>query len=314
MRAIVFNQFGDPDVLDLRIVEDPEPGLGELLVRVHATSVNPVDTKVRRYGDQYGVEPPIIVGYDVAGTVEAVGDGVDAFSEGDAVFYTPELSAHGSYAELHVTAADIVARKPETLSYEEAAAVPLAACTAYQALLDRCVLQAGQTVLIQGGGGVGHFAVQIAKAAGAFVIVSGNPAMRGALAGDCGADVFVDYTSEDAAEITQDVTDGDGADVIFDTVGGETLAESIPALAEYGRMVTIVGDASGNLGAAYRKNGEAHFLMMERTPARMDAVARLVKRGCIHPIIDSARSLEDAAAAHRDIEAGGVQGKIVLTP
>ena len=314
MRAVVFDSFGSPDVLTLRDdVDTPEPGPGEVLVRVRATSVNPVDTKIRQQGDQYGIEPPIILGYDVSGVVEGVGAGVEDLVEGDEVFYTPELNARGAYAEYHVADAGIVVVKPPSLSHEDAAAIPLAACTAWQALMDRARLELGEHVLIHGGGGVGHFAVQIAHAAGARVVVVGSPEMEDALL-DGGADLFVNYHEADGTDAVLDLSCDLGADVIFDTVGGETLAKSIPALAPYGRMVSIVGDATGDFGQAYRKNAAIFPLMMERDAGMLERIASLVETGDLEPAIDSVRPLEEAAEAHRHIQNGGVEGKIVLVP
>ena len=314
MRAVVLDQFGSSDVLTLRDdVDTPEPGPGEVLVRVHATSVNPVDTKVRQHGEQYGVEPPAILGYDVSGVVEGVGDGVEDLVTGDEVFYTPEVNASGAYAEYHVADAGIVVVKPADLSHEEAAAIPLAACTAWQALIDRAALQVGEYVLIHGGGGVGHFAVQIAHAAGARVVVVGSPEMEDVLL-DGGADIFVDYHEADGTGAMLDLSCDLGADVIFDTVGGDTLAKSIPALAMNGRMVTIVGDASGAFGKAYAKNAAIFPMMMQRDGGMLDRIAALVETGDLEPSIDSVLPLADAAEAHRRIEKGGIEGKIILTP
>ena len=313
MQAIVFDQFGGPDVLQSRDIDTPEAGPGQVLVRVHATSVNPVDTKIRQHGDQYGIEPPVVLGYDVAGTVEAVGDGVDDLAVGDEVFYTPELNASGAYAEYHVADAGIVVVKPPSLSMEEAAAIPLAACTAWQALVTRCRLEVGELVLIHGGGGVGHFAVQIAHAAGAEVVVVGNGEMRDTLL-DLGADRFVDYESGDFEAEVDDLSCGLGANVVFDTVGGDTLAESVGALAEWGRMATIVGDAGGGMGAGYRKNATIHTVMMERDGGMLEQIATLSMRGLLRPLVADVLPLAEAAEAHRRIEAGGVHGKLVLTP
>ncbi|HIG75846.1 MAG TPA: NADPH:quinone oxidoreductase [Bacteroidetes bacterium] len=314
MRAVVFDSFGSPDVLSLREdVPTPEPGPGQVLVRVHAAAVNPVDTKIRQHGDQYGIQPPVILGYDVSGVVEGVGEGVEDLVEGDEVFYTPELNARGAYAEYHVADAGLVVVKPADLSHEEAAAIPLAACTAWQALIDRAGLELGEHVLIHGGGGVGHFAVQIAHAAGARVVVVGNPEMEDALL-DCGADLFVDYHEADGTSAILDLSCDLGADVILDTVGGETLANSIDALAPNGRMVTIVGDATGHFGAAYQKNAALFPLMMQRDGGMLDRIAALVETGDLEPIIDSVLPLAEAAEAHRQLERGGVQGKIILTP
>ena len=314
MRAVVLDQFGSPDHLSLRDdVDAPEPGPGQVLVRVHAASVNPVDTKIRQQGGQYGIEPPVILGYDVSGVVEGVGDGVEDLVEGDEVFYTPPLNANGAYAEYHVADAEIVVVKPHDLTHPEAAAIPLAACTAWQALIDRAGLEVGEYVLIHGGGGVGHFAVQIAHAAGARVVVVGNPEMEDALL-DYGADMFVDYHEADGTGAIMDLSCDLGADVIFDTVGGDTLAKSVGALAQYGRMVTIVGDASGDFGTVYQKNGAIYPMMMERSGGMLDRIAALVETGDIEPLIDSVLPLADAAEAHRRIEKGGVQGKIILQP
>ncbi len=313
MNAIVFDQYGGPDVLQLRKVEDPAPGPGQVLVRIRAASVNPVDTKIRQQGANYGIEPPIVLGYDAAGIVEAVGDGVDDLAVGDEVFYTPALSAHGTYAEFHAADAADVVVKPRSLSFEEAAAVPLAACTAWQALVDRCRVEVGEVVLIHGGGGVGHFAVQIAHAAGAEVVVVGNGAMKATLL-DLGADRFVDYASGDVEAAVDEISCGLGADVILDTVGGDTLASSVGALAEFGRMATIVGTAGGGLGAAYRKNATIHTVMMQRDGGMLDRIASLVDRGLLRPLVADVLPLADAAEAHRRIEAGGVHGKLVLTP
>ena len=314
MRAIVLDRFGSPDVLSLcDDVAEPEPGPGQVLVRVHATSVNPVDTKIRQQGGRYGIEPPVVLGYDVSGVVEGVGDGVEDLVEGDEVFYTAELNAHGAYAELHVESADVVVVRPHDLTHAEAAAIPLAACTAWQALVDRAGLELGETVLIHGGGGVGHFAVQIAHAAGARVVVVGSAEMEDALL-DLGADAFVDYREADGTGAVMDLTDGVGADVVFDTVGGGTLVKSVPALAPYGRMVTIVGDAAGDFGRAYQKNAALFPMMMERSGGMMERIAGLVETGDLDPLVADVLPLADAAQAHRRIEAGGVHGKLVLTP
>lgn len=314
MRAIVLDQFGSPDHLKLRDdVDTPEAGPGQVLVRVHAASVNPVDTKIRQHGDQYGIKPPVIIGYDVSGVVEAIGDGVDDLVVGDEVFYTPELDANGAYAEYHVADSGIVVVKPADLSHEEAAAIPLAACTAWQALIDKAGLKIGEHVLIHGGGGVGHFAVQIAHAAGARVVVVGSPEMEDVLL-DGGADVFVNYHEADGTSAMEDLSCGIGADVIFDTVGGETLAKSVDALALNGRMVTIVGDASGAFGKVYQKNGSIFPMMMQRDGGMLDRIAALVETGDLEPSIDSVMPLSEAAEAHRRIEKGGIEGKIILKP
>ena len=179
MRAMVTPEFGGPDLFEERDVERPDPGPGEVLVRVIASGTNPIDAKFRAMGDSMGLEAPLVLGADVSGVVEDVGPGVTAFSPGDEVYYAPEVfgpGSNGGYAEYHLAPEYLVARKPESLSHEEAAAVPLAGGTAHEALIGRLDLKVGETVLIHGGaGGVGSFAIQIAKSAGARVLATAGP-------------------------------------------------------------------------------------------------------------------------------------------
>src|SRR5436309_2256363 len=225
MRAIVMHETGDPDVLRYEEAADPEPGDGEVLIRVHAAAVNPMDWKLRR--GLIDRELPSIPGVDVSGTVEA--SRADGFSVGDDVFGRAKT---GAYAELTTAPADAIAKKPAGLSHEQAAALPVAGLTAWQALFDRGGLESGQTALIAGAaGGVGHLAVQFAKHAGARVIGTGSARNRDFVLG-LGADEFVDYTSEDVAETVS------GADVVFDTVGADS-AGLVATAAEGGVIVTI---------------------------------------------------------------------------
>src|SRR6056297_2209605 len=201
MEAMVITDFGGADVFEQRDVEKPSPGSTEVLVRVHASSVNPVDCKIRQAGSWAGISPPTVIGYDVSGVVEAVGDEVTDFEAGDEVFYTPEIfGEQGSYAEYHVADESIVARKPETLSHEEAAALPLAAATAWEAIVERGDVEAGETVLVHGAGGVGAHAVQIAAASGAQVIATASPRTVEQTE-DLGATRAIDYESEDFTEV-----------------------------------------------------------------------------------------------------------------
>ena len=179
MRAMVMPRVGGPELFEERDVERPAPGPGEVLVRVVVAGTNPVDTKLRADGSFAGLEPPVVLGSDVSGVVEEVGAGVAEFGPGDEVYYTPEIfgpGSNGGYAEYHLARAEIVAQKPPSISHEEAAAVPLAGGTAYEVLVRRLAVKIGETVLIHGGaGGVGSFAVQIARAAGARVIATAGP-------------------------------------------------------------------------------------------------------------------------------------------
>src|SRR5215218_575670 len=203
MRAMVIPRFGGPHLFEERDVERPQPGPGEVLVRVIAAGTNPVDAKLRAGGGSRGLEAPVILGADVSGIVEEAGPGVTDLAPGDEVYYTPEVfgpGANGAYAEYNVAQAEIVARKPASLSHEEAAAVPLAGGTAYEAIVRRLGVQVGETVLIHGGaGGVGSFAVQIANSAGARVLATAGPDNQELLDG-LGADVTIDYTQQDVAQ------------------------------------------------------------------------------------------------------------------
>lgn len=244
MRAMVTPRFGALDLFEERDVSRPEAGPGEVLVRIVAAGTNPVDAKFRAGGDAMGFEAPIVLGSDVSGVVEEVGAGVTDLSPGDEVYYTPELfgpGSNGGYAEYHAARTQIVAKKPASISHEEAAAVPLAGGTAYEAIVRRLAVSVGETVLIHGGaGGVGSFAVQIARAAGARVLATAGPENLGTLE-ELGADVTIDYRSQDVAQTALDETGGEGVDAVLDAVGGETVIDSIPATRPFGRIATILG-------------------------------------------------------------------------
>jgi NADPH:quinone reductase-like Zn-dependent oxidoreductase len=221
MQAVVMHETGDPEVLRLEDVEQPEPGDGEVLIRVRAASVNPIDWKYRR-----GFAPkqlPAVLGNDVSGTVEV--SRAEGFAEGDEVF---GIAASGGYAQFATSPAGVIAKKPAGVSHEQAAAIPVGGLTAWQALFDRGGLQRGQTALIAGAaGGVGHFAVQFAKHAGARPIGTGSSRNREFVLG-LGADEYVDYTQQDVAAVVS------GVDVALDTVGGETTQSLLPAVREGG--------------------------------------------------------------------------------
>ncbi|QIA28225.1 zinc-dependent alcohol dehydrogenase family protein [Thermaerobacter sp. PB12/4term] len=313
MMAMVIRSFGGPEVFEAREVPVPEPGPGEVLVEVHASSVNPVDYKIRRNGTWAGVEPPAIIGYDVSGVVVAVGPGVTDFQPGDEVYYTPEIfgGRPGSYAQYHVARQEIVARKPENLSHTEAAVVPLAGGTAWDGLITRGGLRVGETVLIHGAaGGVGHFAVQIAKAAGAFVYATAR-ADNMEFVKSLGADRVIEYRTQDFVEIIRRETGSQGVDLVLDTVGGEVLARSLEVVRPHGRVVTILG-GQVNLGPLSRKNLTLHGLFLGRARYKLDALRTLIEGGKLRPALDGILPLDQVAEAHSRLEEGGVRGKIAL--
>lgn len=313
MRAMFIRDFGGPEVFELRDVPRPEPGPGEVLVRVVASSVNPVDYKIRRSGRWAGVQPPAIIGYDVSGVVEAVGPGVQDFRVGDEVYYTPEIfgGRPGSYAEYHVAPEPIVARKPRNLSHLEAAVVPLAGGTAWDALITRGGLRVGETVFIHGAsGGVGHLAVQVAKAAGARVLATCRTESVAFVQG-LGADRVIDYRKEDFVEVLCRETDGVGVDLVLDCVGGDAVVRALEVVRPHGRIVSIVS-VRGDLGPAHVRNITVHFLFLERARYKLDALRTLTERGQLKPAIDAVFPLEEVSRAHERLEAGGVRGKIAI--
>jgi NADPH:quinone reductase len=311
---MVIPEFGGPDLFEERDVEKPQPGPGEILVRVLAAGTNPVDTKLRASGDAMGLEAPIILGADISGVVEEVGAGVTDLAAGEEVYYTPEVSGPGSnggYAEYNVARAEIVAKKPPSLSHEEAAAVPLAGGTAYEAIVRRLGVRVGETVLVHGGaGGVGSFAVQIAKASGARVLASAGTHNQDTLK-ELGVDVTIDYTSEDVFQIALDDTAGMGVDAVFDTVGGDLVAESIQATRLFGRLASIIS-LRGDFTPGYRLNQTFHGVFLLRERARLDEMTRLIERGQVQPLVDVMLPLNQVAKGHERLESGHGRGKVVL--
>jgi NADPH:quinone reductase-like Zn-dependent oxidoreductase len=246
--------------------------------------------------------------------VEQTGPGCTDFSEGDEVYYTPEIaSPHpGTYAEYHVVEEAIVAPKPDGLSHIEAAAVPLAGSTAWQVLIDRLHLVPAETILIHGGaGGVGSFAVQIAKAAGARVLATASAENQDLLK-QLGADLAIDYRSSDPIEVALEVTNGVGVDAVLDIVGGDTVERSLPATRKFGRLGTILGP-TGDMTALYQRNLTLHGVMMARNRSQLVSLGELIDRGQLRPIIDQVLPLEQVRKAHARLDSGHGRGKIVLS-
>jgi NADPH:quinone reductase-like Zn-dependent oxidoreductase len=304
MRAISQQTLGGPEVLELVEVPRPDPFPTEVLVRVNAAGVNPVDWKVRSRGGFLG-EPPFTVGWDVAGVVEEVGYGVTRFVPGDRVFGMPRFPREaGAYAEYVTSPSRQLARTPEELTDVEAAALPLAGLTAWQALVETADVQPGQRVLVLGAaGGVGHLAVQIARARGAHVIGTARAEKHGFLA-ELGADEAVDYTSGPVAERVEEV------DVVFDVVAGEP-AEALPALRDGGILVSV--GRSDELRERAAGRVRVASLLVEPDRAGLEALADLVARGALRPHVSQTFPLAEAARAHEVSETGRTQGKIVLT-
>jgi NADPH:quinone reductase-like Zn-dependent oxidoreductase len=309
MRAMSPRSWGGPEVLAEIELDRPSPGPGEILVRVHAAGVNPTDWKARAAGGLGLWGEPVILGYDLSGVVEATGLGVTLFQPGDEVFGMPRFPHQaGAYAQYVAAPARHFARKPAVIDHVRAAALPLAALTAWQSLTETANLRAGQRVLIHAAaGGVGHLAVQIAKACGAYVIGTAREAKHPFLRG-LGADELVDYTRVDFAETVRDV------DVVLDTVGGDYGSRSLRVLRGPGTLVSLSSPADvPPAGEAERLGVRSGFTLVEPDHAGMRAVAGLVETGRLRVEIDTVLPLERAARAHERGETGRTTGKIVLT-
>jgi NADPH:quinone reductase-like Zn-dependent oxidoreductase len=298
MQAVLIRETGSPDVLHYEEADRPEPGDGEVLISVRAVSINPVDWKQRRGLSQTDV--PAVLGRDVSGTVEV--SRAEGFAEGDEVF---GMAASGGYAEYTTASAAAIAKKPDGLGHEQAAALPVAGMTAWQALFDRGGLEGGQTALIAGAaGGVGHLAVQFAKRAGARVIGTGSSRNRDFVLG-LGADEYVDYTEQDVGQAVS------GVDVAFDTVGGDTTQSLVPTVREGGTLVTIANAPPEE--AAGARGVRAELLVMSPSSEQLARIAELVAAGEVRVELSEVLPLTEVQRAHELSESGHTRGKIVLT-
>lgn len=313
MRAVTQDGFGGGEVLRLAEVPRPEPLPTEVLVRVHAAGINPVDWKTRGGAGMARVlgKPPFVLGWDVSGTVEQVGFGVTTLAVGDEVFGMPWFPrAAGAYAQWVTAPSRQWAKKPGTITHEEAAAVPLAGLTAWQALVDTAQVQPGQRVLVHAAaGGVGHLAVQIAKHLGAHVIATASSGRHPWLS-ELGADETVDYTSVRFEEVVQDV------DVVIDLVGDaqdSTSTRSLQTLRPGGLIVAIPAGVSPELAdAAAARSVRASPLLVEPDGAAMTRLAELLEDGTMKVEIEETFALDQVAAAHARGETGRTRGKLVL--
>jgi NADPH:quinone reductase-like Zn-dependent oxidoreductase len=305
MRAVSIAKFGGPEVLRVESVARPVASPGELLVRVHAASVNPVDA-LARAGEAEGITGaavPYVPGFDISGVVVAIGPGVKSFRRGDAVFAMLDLRRGGGYAEYAVVKESEAARKPRRLSHIQAAAVPLTALTAWQALFDTADLKRGQTVLIHGGaGGVGSMAIQLAKWKGAHVIATASASNHDYLR-TLGADVVIDYRAQKFDEVASDI------DVVLDPIGGDTQKRSLAILRPGGILVSLVG-----LGPSARSatNLRAESILVKASGKQLAQIAEVINAGRLTPTVSHTFALDRASDAHIQSETGHTRGKIVL--
>ena len=331
MKAIMLTGAGGTDMLKLMEVPDPVlEGPQDVLVRLHASGLNPVDYKLRRKGGFYPNCLPIILGCDGAGVVEVIGNAVTKFKVGDEVFFFNGGMGgdeQGNYAELTVVHQDYLAAKPENLSMVEAASVPLVWLTAWEALFERCSLQAGDTILIHGGaGGVGYIAIQIAKHAGATVYTTISSPEKGEFAASLGADYCIRHKNENFAERVLELTDGKGVDIVFDVIGGQVFANSFPATKVYGHVVTLdeISFTKEKVAVAKLRNltlsyelmlTPMHFKMHEarvRQTSMLEEAARLIDTGKVRVFVNNIFTLDEIAQAHHVVESGHSTGKTVI--
>ena len=304
MKAVRIHDFGGTDVMHIEEVPTPRPERGEVLIRVVAASVNPVDYKMRS-GEfkPPGMAMPVTLGRDVSGIVESVGSDVTGLKEGDDVFALLDRD-HGGYAEYVIAGSESVAPMPSSIDYNHAAAVPLAAITAWQGLFDHGKLKTGERVLIHGAaGGVGHFAVQFAKERGAHVIASARAEDHDLLL-QLGADEVIDYKSERFEDRARDV------DLVLDLVAGDTQKRSWKSLKKGGRMVSTLNAPSKIEGALHDVKGTAFMAHPDRS--ELEEIGRLIDSGKVQVIVQRTMPIKDVRRAHEFIEHEHVRGKLVL--
>jgi NADPH:quinone reductase-like Zn-dependent oxidoreductase len=306
MKAVRMHSYGGPEVLVYEDAPRPTPGPGEVLIRVHAVGVNPVDWKIREGYLKQMIHHslPLVPGWDVSGQVEGLGAGVVKVEEGEEVFSRPDISRDGAYADYTVVRESEVAPKPMSIGHVKAAAIPLAALTAWQSLFDAAKLTAGQRVLIHAAaGGVGSFAVQFAKWKGAHVIGTASAKNRDFLR-ELGATEIVDYQTTRFEDIARDM------DVVFDTVGGDTQERSWKVLKKGGILVSIVSPPPEEEAATY--GVRAGYVFVQPNAGQLGEIGRLVDFGEIKPFVETVLPLSEARQAQERNRMGHTRGKIVL--
>jgi NADPH:quinone reductase-like Zn-dependent oxidoreductase len=306
MKALTIHEYGGPEELIYEEIPIPEFGPGEILVKVHATSVNPVDWKIREghNKEKRPVKFPFILGWDVAGAVADTGSLVSRFKTGDLVFALGEFTRNGAEAEYISLKTDAAARVPTTISLEEAAAVPLTSLTAWMMLFDKANLQSGQRILIHAAsGGVGSFAVQLAKIAGAYVTGTTSEANIDYVR-SLGADEVINYKAEDFSEKIKNY------DVVLDTIGGETQKKSFKVLKSGGILVTTVQPTDENLAKGFGITLQTG--MVQPNGARLQEIAGLIDEGKIKVYVEKEFGLKETRIAQEYSQTGKVRGKLVV--
>ncbi|MEK4284059.1 MULTISPECIES: zinc-dependent alcohol dehydrogenase family protein [Ureibacillus] len=328
MKAQVIQTFGNPSVFQIQDLPTPEVIPGHVLIQVKATSVNPIDTKVRSgFVPAVAPEFPAVLHGDVAGVVCAVGEGVSKFQVGDEVYGCAggfKGTTGGALAEYMLADADLLAHKPKNLSMEEAAAIPLVAITAWEALFNRGKLAPGQNILIHAAtGGVGHVAIQLAKWAGAKVYSTASSKEKLEIGARLGADVTINYLEESVQDYVQKYTNGKGFDIVFDTVGGENLDRSFEAAALHGTVLAIAARSTHDLSPLHSKGLSLHVTFMllkilnkesrKEYGEILEKITNIIEDGKLRPLLDpNIFTFDEVSKAHEHLESGKAIGKIVL--
>lgn len=304
MKAVEIHQNGGPEELKYEEAAKPTINPDDVLVKIYASGVNPIDYKIREGDGRYTGFFPRILGWDFSGVVEQTGSRVQGWKPGDAVYGRPDISRNGTYAEYVAVRANEIARKPASIDHKAASGVALAGLTAWQALFQHGQLQPEQRVLIHGAaGGVGIFAVQFAKWKGAYVIGTASGKNRLFLE-ELGADEVIDYETEDFTTLVADI------DLVLDTRGGKVQQDSVKVLKAGGVLVSTVGiQVQAELKA---RNIRGAAFMAQSVPADLQQIAKLIDSGAVIPVVSQIFPLKEAAAAQRMVEQGHVRGKVVL--
>ena len=305
MKAARIHQYGSSVEIKLEKIAIPVPGEGEVLIKIFAAGVNPIDWKIREgyLAELIPHRLPLTLGWDFSGEIVSLGKNVNKWDISDAVYGRPDLSKNGAYAEYIVVSEDEIAAKPKTLSWQKSAAVPLVTLAAWQALKEFSAVKQGDRVLIHAGaGGVGIAAIQLAKQAGATVYTTSSSKNSGFLK-ELGADVVIDYTQEDFSTL-------ENVDIVFDTMGGDVLEKSWGTLKKGASLVSVAEVPSEALAAKYEVN--ASFCFVQANSEQLSKISNLINSGKLTVEIDSVFRLEDIAQAHERSESGHTRGKIII--
>jgi len=306
LKAVIIENYGGIDELKYTEINEPNLKDNDVLIEIAATSVNPIDWKLRK-GYLKGMlqyDFPFILGLDAAGTIKEVGKNVTKFKIGDNVFTRPDITRNGTYAEYVAVDENLVAKKPENLSFEEAASIPLVGLTSWQCLVDFADIKQGDKVLIHAGaGGVGSFAIQLAKSFGAWVVTTCST-RNVEFVKSLGADKVIDYRNEDFTQVLADM------DIVFDTLGGDIQTQSYDVLKEDGKLVSIAGQPDQELAQA--RKVKAGFVFLEPDGEQLAKIGEMIEQRKIRANVGTVMKLEEIHEAHRLSETHHAKGKIVL--